>query len=690
MANSTDMKSKRRKNFHDTDIDASLAEVELPVIPLDIQKEDEDAIDRLLIDTGFHFDEKLPENIDDGSFPVGYDEFGDDFDLADISTDMPLSGTEINIAGDLKADHSFPLDLIHSIDFPSDEKENPFSATNDDDLDEFPLHGLQSDEQNLVDDEAPVFDDSSLIEELDEFSDFSEFSDFQQPGLNADVPVDLSFSTQEDTADPASFVEQTPALSSMTIDEDELIVGTAELEAIDLAIEHDEFGDDLDDPYNTLSNSDFVTQTDEKQQNTDEQITSSINNDLGIPASDFDITADFDNEMVDNFDQIDDFIDEPIAQVINSETIQTKSEIDGTITSRVAEKSSDNADLLIDAAGIAALLQFKVDQEAINKKHKNQIADFEKKAKKSAVITYVAVGFGVTALITAVVLGVMAYSAKAEIKKLTALTTAQDTNNSGLVVPQNKQTEVNSNVVFNHEADNTIEAPKEISETSPEMKLDHAAAKSIHEVENITNHAMLSTPENPAPSTSVELIKTPSARLNHEKSQTVEASHKTDTKLVNQPKENVEPVAKKTSLSESALKSADSKNTKTPIEPEKKHASERKKVAHQVRKTELVEKSKKSITSSNKNSVKKKQKIVTSAPDWSVNLIAYKQQWYASSKAAEFSQKGVPVEVLPVKINNVTWYRLRVGGFNNKEEAFLYAGRVKKALNLSSVWVGNK
>lgn len=75
--------------------------------------------------------------------------------------------------------------------------------------------------------------------------------------------------------------------------------------------------------------------------------------------------------------------------------------------------------------------------------------------------------------------------------------------------------------------------------------------------------------------------------------------------------------------------------------------------------------------------------------DWFVNLIAYRQQWYAKSKAAEFEQKGIPVEVVDVKVNNVIWYRLRVGGFKNRSEAASYATKVKKALKLTSVWVGN-
>ncbi|WAK03423.1 SPOR domain-containing protein [Methylobacter sp. YRD-M1] len=75
--------------------------------------------------------------------------------------------------------------------------------------------------------------------------------------------------------------------------------------------------------------------------------------------------------------------------------------------------------------------------------------------------------------------------------------------------------------------------------------------------------------------------------------------------------------------------------------------------------------------------------------DWFVNLIAYRQQGYAKSKAVEFGKKGVPVDVVDVKVGSNTWYRLRVGGFRNRDEAASYAAKVKKTLKLSSVWVGN-
>ena len=75
---------------------------------------------------------------------------------------------------------------------------------------------------------------------------------------------------------------------------------------------------------------------------------------------------------------------------------------------------------------------------------------------------------------------------------------------------------------------------------------------------------------------------------------------------------------------------------------------------------------------------------------WVVNLVSFKQDWYARKKAAEFKNKGIPVEVAPIKVKGEQWYRLRVTGFKTKYEAGSYASRAKKALNLSSVWVTQK
>lgn len=87
---------------------------------------------------------------------------------------------------------------------------------------------------------------------------------------------------------------------------------------------------------------------------------------------------------------------------------------------------------------------------------------------------------------------------------------------------------------------------------------------------------------------------------------------------------------------------------------------------------------------------KKSVKKVVNKPvtqKWGVNLVSFKQGWYAKSKADEFKKKGVPADVLKVNIDGTDWYRLRVNHFRSKAEATNYANKVKKSLNLTSVWV---
>jgi len=73
--------------------------------------------------------------------------------------------------------------------------------------------------------------------------------------------------------------------------------------------------------------------------------------------------------------------------------------------------------------------------------------------------------------------------------------------------------------------------------------------------------------------------------------------------------------------------------------------------------------------------------------NWAVNLIAFKQDWYAKSKAQEFAGKGVPAKVVKTESKGENWYRLFVDGFKTQYEAAAYAAKIKKTLNLDSVWV---
>ncbi|MCK5478790.1 MAG: SPOR domain-containing protein, partial [Methylococcales bacterium] len=100
-----------------------------------------------------------------------------------------------------------------------------------------------------------------------------------------------------------------------------------------------------------------------------------------------------------------------------------------------------------------------------------------------------------------------------------------------------------------------------------------------------------------------------------------------------------------------------------------------------IAKVEALENSKIAIKPPNK-----RIKVVANVA-WVVNLASTKYERSANRAADEFNQKGVPVEVIKVKVNAENWFRLRVKGFKSKQEALAYGTKVKKILNLGSVWV---
>lgn len=91
-------------------------------------------------------------------------------------------------------------------------------------------------------------------------------------------------------------------------------------------------------------------------------------------------------------------------------------------------------------------------------------------------------------------------------------------------------------------------------------------------------------------------------------------------------------------------------------------------------------------TSAKRRTIKKTKKIKPKET-WDVNLVSFKQEWYAKRKAKEFEKKGIAAKVEQVKIDGKKWFRLRVKSFKSKYEAAAYAVKVKKTLNLNSVWV---
>ena len=104
-------------------------------------------------------------------------------------------------------------------------------------------------------------------------------------------------------------------------------------------------------------------------------------------------------------------------------------------------------------------------------------------------------------------------------------------------------------------------------------------------------------------------------------------------------------------------------------------------------KVAALEKAKPVATAKSEKTEPKKPTPAPVQDDWVVNLVAFKQDWYAKRKAEEFAFKGVPAQVVKSDSKGETWYRLSVDGFKSQYEAAAYAARVKKSLNLDSVWV---
>jgi cell division septation protein DedD len=100
--------------------------------------------------------------------------------------------------------------------------------------------------------------------------------------------------------------------------------------------------------------------------------------------------------------------------------------------------------------------------------------------------------------------------------------------------------------------------------------------------------------------------------------------------------------------------------------------------------TSYLAKKKLSATSVKLTSAEKKTNYVKPVSGWSINLTAYKKQSDAKSKAAQLIQKGIPVKVIAVNVNNTKWYQVNMGGFKNKASADSYAAKIKKPYHLKS------
>ena len=340
-----------------------------------------------------------------------------------------------------------------------------------------------------------------------------------------------------------------------------------------------------------------------------------------IPDSDFHLMADFD-EIPDEEDAIDRLLidagfdtnveleqsDENLDALVNDDKSRAHKfvvnfEEQSAMVADAGNFQSEESELALDKDAINFVSANEENlesgmQELVIKK---QLNDYENKVKKAAIITYISLSFGIVALLSTVVLGVIVSSMQTKVTKLNELVSILEEDMS-TIAGKNSDSEISN---------------------------DDASIEQLNQKVN-------GLPEQIK-------VQTPSSL---ESSETVKNTDETKQAAVS--------------------KTNDKEQIKPPV-LENKTSSEA--VVKKV-------------------SSEKKENPTQSAAGWSVILTAYEDLSYAKSKAEKFIKKGIPVKVIAVEMNNTKWYRLKVGGFKNEEEASAYAAKIKKSLNLNTVSVG--
>ena len=279
---------------------------------------------------------------------------------------------------------------------------------------------------------------------------------------------------------------------------------------------------------------------------------------------------------------------------------------------------------------ITAFCSIVAEQESI----KEQISGYENKVKKAGFITYASLSFGIVALLSAVIMGIIVLSVKNDVSKLTELVSMLEEDMSSI-------SEKNADMDINNS-----ELPGE-----PLNK----KANNMAGFDNLK--AMTVAQEN---------LKRPEA--------TVEKGSP-KKKIGLQGNGSDQP-----HLSPDLSKSNATGGVKKQADLNKSSAQQRAGIP-------VTEKKKPAETAVKVTTANKKASNANIASGWTVKLIAYKQLSDAKRKAAQLLEKGIPVKVTAVDINNSKSYQLTVGGFKNKENAALYAAKIKKSLNMNAVLI---
>lgn len=560
MADSEDKKkSVSPKNFAD-DLDSMLDDA-ASLIDSDELMNDDDAIDKLLMDSAF--DEQ---------------ELSDDEDeFEQLFADDSVAGDQIN-----------------------DELANDLNTDNE-------LSGAESElGQATV---QVDFSEDSAMAEIDEFSDlgFDEFAETEPESEPSPV-----FSSPKE--------EKVEAVPETDFDSDDFTL--AEFDISDQEDEFDEFTTTQDENIafeEVEKNPRVMEDSEEVEQEPDrtEPDFAVYDDATSLPEA---MTAEAPHKTV-----VDDVITTQISQLFSEQEI-LKQQL-ATMSASTSQGQTDEIDRLSKA------------QSQLKKQLDN--------GGKIPTITYVAMAIAVVALLTAGVFAYLVLQSDNEIESLTELIGTLEEN----------QAELNALLIKNN--------MPEVAEISPAPMASHDEPIEGDKIEVIpltpVAPKLAETEANGAVSPEAQLTGVASiaeATPTDKAKETEQADGPT-------PLSDVPGDANQVAALEAKIKELEKKLAKATTPPVKKTVS---KPSAPVRRSP--------------------PRAAAPSASWSVNLISFKQDWYANRKAAEFSRQGVPAKVIPVQVKGETWYRLSVTGFKSRDEASAYAARVKRTHNLDSVWIG--
>ncbi|TAK61411.1 SPOR domain-containing protein [Methylobacter sp.] len=642
----------------------------------------------------------------------------DEFDKSDLIQDDEIGST----ADLVVADEELPIAVEESVNNVQDDESsfNALFAYADSDVEDI-LE--QADEK----DDA-LIDDAGLPDEVDDFSGFSD--NFNESDLIQDNEVETSADSAAANEELGAVIEE--SVNDVQDDESSFNALFADADfGEENALEQvegkeQEFGDDTDlneinDFFKSNDDNDIFSRQTEDAQLTKSGKTSTQDeqeDDFLLP--DFDITADTEisdtladakieeREFSDAFDSSNFLNENEAVQTFEPETPALKPEAKDTVAEPTPAQAADTATEDIENVKLSP---FNFEYEDLKK----QLEDAENKVKKAKRYSYLAMGFGAVALSTAAGLGVMTYGAKTEVSRLTEAVTTLEANlaksaaNSpseevnamrNSVVLLNKQvdgfiTELKGNSQFpvdllNNKVPNIVAKQDMVSKALDmlQVKVGNLEEKvsSTPSAPSVVEPPKVEVAPGPAPIKEENVHEIASAKITPEH----EHGKSIDKHDLHDPKEasahNYAKEVAEVAVHEPASTKEEAVHEQTPTKEKTKHETAPVKSKPQPEVAAAKPVVPEQVIVEEKPVKAIKQAVIGK---WGINLVAFKQEWFAKSKAAEFARLGVFAEVIPVHEKNMTMYRLRVGGFKSKAEANANTAKIKQALNLDSVWVSD-